>query len=418
MDMVQTLVRSVVRAFYTNPEDRRMIIIIDALVRHTTLRDDDLSYLVHLNGKDLHKVCGKLKEDHLLQIHMRPELEKDKDKPRNRTYYYIDYRQAVDAIKYRTFLLDKKVQGESTPQQEKKEYFCPLCKAEWTMLDVVDNNDPVRGFLCHRCNTVLIFDPDREAGGHELSTRLNSQIKFIIEVLPKLDTITIPDADFETLYSQAAPVYRDEANRVAPSIAVESLGKPTAVRGMANTGPQSIAISITDTDGPTEAEKEAERARKEEVAQMNALPEWHTRSTVSGLSFGGGANSTSGVKTDDDSVKMPDESVGDTSHDKAMEELFKTLQKSQAEEARRKAEKEAEEDDEDGEEDEESEDEEFVEISANISSIGEKRLASSGPTSAADTPTSEDRPPKKVKLAEPTNGGESEDEDEMQFEDV
>ncbi|KAI1469979.1 uncharacterized protein F4812DRAFT_308850 [Daldinia caldariorum] len=414
MEMVQTLVRSVVRAFYTNPEDRRMILIIDALVRHTTLRDNDLSYLMHLNTKDLHRICGKLREDHLLQIHLRPEIREGKDKPQNRIYYYIDYRQAIDAIKYRTFLLDKKVQGEATPQQEKKEYFCPLCKAEWTMLDVVDNNDPVRGFLCHRCNTVLIFDPDREAGGHELSTRLNSQIKFIIEVLPKLDAVTIPDVDFETLLSQAAPVFRDEANKIAPSVVAESLAKPTAVRGMANTGPQSIAISITDTDGPTDAEKEAERARKEEVAQMNALPEWHTRSTVSGLSFGG-ANSTLAVK-DDTSDKKPDELVGDASHDKAMEELFKSLQKSRDEEARRKAEQEAEEEDEDVEE---SEDEEFVEISANVSSTGDKRPASSGPTSAADTPASEDRPSKKVKLEEPVNrGGDSEDEDDVQFEDV
>ncbi|KAI1482917.1 hypothetical protein F4774DRAFT_369560 [Daldinia eschscholtzii] len=415
MEMVQTLVRSVVRAFYTNPEDRRMILIIDALVRHTTLRDNDLSYLMHLNTKDLHRICGKLKEDHLLQIHLRPEIREGKEKPQNRIYYYIDYRQAIDAIKYRTFLLDKKVQGESTPQQEKKEYFCPLCKAEWTMLDVVDNNDPVRGFLCHRCNTVLVFDPDREAGGHELSTRLNSQIKFIIEVLPKLDAVNIPDVDFETLLSQAAPVYRDEANKIAPSVVVESLAKPTAVRGMANTGPQSIAISITDTDGPTEAEKEAERARKEEVAQMNALPEWHTRSTVSGLSFGGGSNSAVAAKKDETGDKKPDELVGDASHDEAMEELFKNLQKSQAEEARRKAEQEAEEDDEDVEE---SEDEEFVEISANVSSTGDKRPASSGPTSAADTPTSEDRPSKKVKLEEPANGGDSEDEDDVQFEDV
>ncbi|KAI8964870.1 hypothetical protein F5Y11DRAFT_58130 [Daldinia sp. FL1419] len=417
MDMVQTLLRSVARAFLLEDDEIRLVLILDAVIRHTTIRDDDLSYLMHLNTKDLHRICGRLREEHFLQVHTRPELREGKDKPQNRIYYYIDYRQAIDAIKYKTFLLDKKVQGDATPQQEKKEYFCPLCKAEWTMLDVVDNSDPVRGFLCHRCNTVLVFDPDREAGGHELSTRLNNQIKFIIEVLPKLDTIDIPDVDFETLFSQATPVYRDQANKLTPSTVVDSLVKPTAVRGMANTGPQSIAISITDTDGPTEAEKEAERARKEEVAQMNALPEWHTRSTVSGLSFAGDTKPTSAIKTDDNTDKKSDELVGDSSHDKAMEELFKNLQKSQAEEARRKAEQEAEEEEEE-EEESEDEDEEFVEISANVSSTGEKRPASSGPTSAADTPASDDRPSKKVKVEEPANGGESEDEDDMQFEDV
>lgn len=413
--MAQTLVRSVARAFYTDPEERRQILIIDALVFHSTLRDDDLSLLMHLNTKDLHRICNKLREDRLLQVHARSEIREGKEKASSRTYYYIDYRQAIDAIKYRTFMVDKKVQGESTPAQEKKEYFCSVCQAEWTALEVLDNSDPVRGFLCHRCNSLLKFDPDRQAGGHEKSTKLNSQLKFIIEVLPKLDTVTIPEADFEATLAQAIPVVRNATNQVAASVAADT-EKPAAVKGLANTGPQSIAISITDTDGPTEAEKEAERLRKEEVANMNALPSWHTTSTVTGLSFAGSAKGAKDAKADGDQLKKSDESAVDATHDEAMDELFKTLQKSQQEEARRKQE---EEDDEDEDEDEEeSEPEEFVDISANVSSTGEKRFASSGSTSAADTPASEDRPSKRVKVEEPTPNGDSEDEDDMQFEDV
>ncbi|KAI0377424.1 hypothetical protein F5Y04DRAFT_273093 [Hypomontagnella monticulosa] len=414
MDMAQTLVRSVARAFYTDPEERRQILIIDALVFHSTLRDDDLSLLMHLNTKDLHRICNKLREDRLLQVHARSEIREGKEKASSRTYYYIDYRQAIDAIKYRTFMIDKQVQGESNTTQEKKEYFCDFCKAEWTSLDVLNNHDPNRGFLCHTCNTVLRFDPDRQAGGHELSNRLNNQLKFIIEVLPKLDTVTIPEADFEATLANAIPVVRNATNQVAASVAADT-EKPAAVKGLTNTGPQSIAISITDTDGPTEAEKEAERLRKEEVANMNALPSWHTTSTVTGLSFAGNAKAAKDAKADGDPLKKSDDSAVDATHDQAMDELFKTLQKSQQEEARRKQE---EEDDDEDEDEGESEGEEFVDISANVSSIGEKRFASSGPTSAADTPTSDDRPNKRVKVEEPTSNGDSEDDDDMQFEDV
>ncbi|KAI2602430.1 hypothetical protein GGR54DRAFT_624391 [Hypoxylon sp. NC1633] len=412
MDMAQTLVRSVARAFFTLPEDRRMILIVDALVLHSTLRDDDLSYLMNLNTKDLHRVCRRLEEERFLMIHYRSEVREGKEKPSPRTYYYIDYRQAIDAIKYRTFKLDKKVQGDAIPAQEKKEYFCTFCKSEWTMLEVLDNVGP-HGFLCHRCGSLLNFDPDREAGGHEVSTRLNSQLKFIIDVLPKLDTAAIPEGDFETAHAAAIPVVRDAANQVAPSVVVESLAKPTAVKGMANTGPQSIAISITDTDGPTEAEKEAERARKEEAAQMNALPSWHTTSTVTGLSYAGNTNPAALPKADEDDAKKPDELATDAAHERQIQELFRSL-----EEANRRKELEDEEE-EDEDDDAESEGADFVDISTNVSSMGEKRLASSGPTSAADTPGSEERPFKKVKvLQEPTNGGESEDDDDVQFEDV
>lgn len=31
-----------------------------------SLRDDDLSYLMQVNNKDLHKICGKLREDRFL----------------------------------------------------------------------------------------------------------------------------------------------------------------------------------------------------------------------------------------------------------------------------------------------------------------------------------------------------------------
>ena len=62
MDLAVDLVKSVLRAFYSTRE----ILVIDALVLHRTIRDDDLSYLMNLNTKDLHKLCGKLREDRLL----------------------------------------------------------------------------------------------------------------------------------------------------------------------------------------------------------------------------------------------------------------------------------------------------------------------------------------------------------------
>lgn len=387
-----------------------MILIVDAIVLHSTLRDDDLSYLMNLNTKDLNRICGKLEEERLLRTHHRQEIREGKERANSRKYYYIDYRQAIDAIKWRTYKLDKAVQGDAVVPTEKKEYFCNRCNAEWTQLDVLDYVDTERGFMCHRCANILTFDPNRQAGGHELSTRLNNQLKFITDVLPKLDTAAIPESNFEAAYAAAIPVVRDAANQVAASVAVET-AKPTAVKGMANTGPQSIAISITDTDGPTEAEQEAERQRKEQVAQMNALPSWHTTSTVTGLSYSGNTNPTAVLRTDEGDAKKPDELDMDDEYDRQVAEALALVGQQNLTRAQ-----EEEEEDED-EDDEDDEGEEFEDVSANVSSVGEKRPTSSGPTSAADTPAS-DRPSKKVKVEEPANDGDSEDDDDVQFEDV
>jgi transcription initiation factor TFIIE subunit alpha len=34
-----------------------------------SLRDDDLAYLMAINTKDLHKICGKLREDRFLTVY-------------------------------------------------------------------------------------------------------------------------------------------------------------------------------------------------------------------------------------------------------------------------------------------------------------------------------------------------------------
>jgi transcription initiation factor TFIIE subunit alpha len=340
-------------------------------------------------------------------------LREGQQRPTNRTYYYIDYRQAIDAIKWRVYHLDKAVQGNAKPASEKKEYFCRRCNAEWTQMEVLDKVDPIKGFLCHRCDNVLVFDPEHEAGGHEQSTRLNNQLRFITDMLPKLDAMVVPENTFEIAHSAARPVVRDATNQAAPSIVVEDPSRPTAVRGMENTGPQSIAVDITESEGPTEAERKAERERKEKIAEANALPSWHVQSTVTGASYEG-VNPLPVAKTEhEEDAKKPADQVDDTMHSEEVTNLFEMLARQQAEEARRK---EAEAEDSDEEEDDDEE-EEFEDITNNASSVGEKRLASSGTTSAADTPASEERPPKKVKVEEPTNDMDSEDED-VAFEDV
>jgi transcription initiation factor TFIIE subunit alpha len=412
MDLAQTLVRSVARAFYDPREqDTRHIVIIDALITHSALRDDDLSYLIALNSKDMKKICSTLQQDRLIRTHTRSELREGQQKAVPRTYYYIDYRQAIDAIKWRVYQLDKSVQGNAVPATEKKEYFCTYCKAEWTQMEVLDNASE-QGFRCHRCGTVLVHDPERQAGGHEQSTRLNNQLKFITDILPQLDSVHIPDNTFEVALEAARPVVRDATNQVAPSVVVESTDKPTAVRGMADTGPKSIAISITASDGPSEAEKDAERTRKEKVAQQNALPEWHTTSTVTGVSYDGTANADAAKHKVEDKNTSAD--ALNAKEDAELDDLFARLRQQQEAEAARKA---AEEEEEEEEEDEDEEFEDAIPTGGNTSSAGEKRAVSSGDTSAVDTPASDDKPSKKVKVEEPAGDGES-DEEDMAFEDV
>jgi transcription initiation factor TFIIE subunit alpha len=64
MDIAKSLVKCVARAFY----DTRHILVLDALMIHNALRDDELARLLGLVTKDVHKLCGKLREDRMITV--------------------------------------------------------------------------------------------------------------------------------------------------------------------------------------------------------------------------------------------------------------------------------------------------------------------------------------------------------------
>ncbi|EPE09757.1 transcription initiation factor iie subunit alpha [Ophiostoma piceae UAMH 11346] len=361
MDLAKNLVRSVARAFY----ETRHILIVDALVIHSAIPSDDLAYLVDINTKDLYKLCQKLREDRLITSHSRPELREGQTRPFNRLYFYIDYRQAIDAIKWRVYKIDKDLQGPVVPPSEKKEFFCDHCKAEWTQMEVLDSVGPT-GFTCHRCGSVLRHGDSGQSGGHERSTRMNSQFKFITDLLPKIDSVVIPDNNFDIAYNNKRPVMRAATHATTASVGVDAMNRPTAVRGMANTGPSTLSVSIQAGSGPSEEEKAQELARREQAAKQNALPEWMSNSTITGDAFKTDLNK--GVLKLSNDVKDPTlNPKADQETDAQLEDYFAKLKRQAAEEEARKAQAAEDDDDDDDEDDEDMEFEDVVQESGNNS---------------------------------------------------
>ncbi|KAK0635531.1 hypothetical protein B0T17DRAFT_503056 [Bombardia bombarda] len=274
MEVAQTLVRSVMRAFYTTQE----ILIIESLVTHSALRDDDLAYLMKLNLKDLHKVCAGLRDARFLTVHVRPEVQQGKTRPINRTYYFIDYRQTIDAIKWRVYKTDKDMQVIAHPADETKEYFCPRCTAQWTQMEVLDSVSTA-GFVCQRCSGLLELSKEREAPGHQQLSRMNNQFKFMTDMLQEVDKVVVPECSFDTALQSARPIVREAIHEVLASVPVDTaLNKPSAVKGLANTGPKTMQVTISD--GNDELEHQEDRKRKERLLRENALPSWMTESSV------------------------------------------------------------------------------------------------------------------------------------------
>ncbi|KAI9780035.1 MAG: hypothetical protein M1839_007017 [Geoglossum umbratile] len=277
MDLAKSLVKIVARAFY----ETKHILVIDALMIHSALRDDDLAHLLGMQTKELHKLCGKLKEDRLLAVHSRPEAREGTQRPINRTYYFVDFRETIDAIKYRAHKITKEVESSLRTTEEKKDFVCPRCKSRYSLMDVLDNPAP-DGFNCHKCGHLLDREDENvgDSSGQKTLSRLFDQLNSIIKLLQQIDEVYIPDNDFESAFSNAIPVSRNQIINPTGPTAIAPVA-PTAVRGDANTAAQ-LEVQLTSASEKSAAELAAEQARKAAVAAQNQVPVWYTNSTVTG----------------------------------------------------------------------------------------------------------------------------------------
>ncbi|EEH07696.1 transcription factor spTFIIE alpha subunit [Histoplasma capsulatum G186AR] len=281
MDLASSLIRTVVRAFY----ETRHILVIDALFIHSVLHPEDLAHLLGMQQKDLRKLCARLREDRLIAVHSRPEIRDGQTRPVNREYYYIPLYPVVDAIKYRVSRLTSIIKAQYTPTAERKEYVCTRCGAEWTQLEVLSRIGP-DGFECHRCGATLERADEVEGGtgadrtGHEKNSKLMAQLDKMLKLLKQIDSVDVPENDFETAWEHKVDVIRNQyTNPTRPGVAYTS-NRQAAVRGISKTDASSLEVSLTSSAEKSAAEQAEEAARKAALEKQNALPVWHTHSTV------------------------------------------------------------------------------------------------------------------------------------------
>ena len=238
-------------------------------------------------------------------------------RPINKEYCFVDFHATIDAIKYKVYHLTEKVKELYRPVQEKKDYYCPTCRAQWTQLEVLDKVGPM-GFECHRCGGLLEREVVNEGDvtGHEKQTKLMSQLDGFINLLQKIDFLDVPSNEFEKAMSLRVVVERDRGNNI--TVPVQDLDrKKGAVMGTAP-APTQFSVSVIANTETTAAERAEEERKKAVIAEQNTMPIWHTTSTVNGAStvklpVNGDAQDTTSFSVNDEEedkkndIKLDDE---------------------------------------------------------------------------------------------------------------
>lgn len=112
-----------------------------------------------------------------------------------KTYYYIDYKEFVDVVKWKMYKMQTIVRDNLRTESENKGYVCPNCDKQFSPLDVlsmVDMSDQL--FHCDMCENILEENDNAEnvKGSQQILTRLREQSQPIITLLKQTDSIVIP----------------------------------------------------------------------------------------------------------------------------------------------------------------------------------------------------------------------------------
>lgn len=280
-DSVRSLIRFVSRGFYSSP----YVLILDAVLRHSVLSEDDLIHLIGIKRKELRSLCNRLVEDRLLINHIQRE-DNGQQKYVTRTYFYIHVTEAIDSIKWKVHTMVNQLKQEMSSFGNPQGYVCPRCGKKVSQLDAISLlSEDKTEFICDVCQGVLIEDDSSQQAilKQEKLEDLMSQIDPIIKYLKIIDDSQIQDNDFESSLLQAIPAQSTTAAQYTLSNKVSSKSRSGInAQAMQNATARSQAtlhVSITANDENYEREQ-LEKERRRQKLEQNALPSWHSNSTV------------------------------------------------------------------------------------------------------------------------------------------
>lgn len=294
-DITRSLIRFVVRAFHS----RSCILVADAVMLHSVLSEDDLIHLLGIPRKELRAYCARLVEDRLLLTHVQKE-ENYQQRLANRTYYYIHITEAIDAIKWKVHSIVSTIKDEMSSFGNPHGYLCPRCGRKVSQLDAISLlSDDKSSFVCDQCGGVLVEDDSslKASVKQERLEKLMIQIDPIISYLKKIDNSNIEDNNFEMALTKAIPAQSGSAALYNLS------GRGSSKKGQMSQSLQNAAskanatlhVSITASDENYEREQQEKEERRQKLEQ-NALPSWHSASTVGQKDYNGEEEAKTEIK--------------------------------------------------------------------------------------------------------------------------
>ncbi len=141
-EALKKLVRYIIRAFYETEHH----LIIDLLVHHACIREEDLLELIKLDQKQLRSAINTLKSDKFVKSRMMMETTEE-GKVNKHNLYFLNYSTFVNVVKYKLDYMRRKIETEERDATSRASFKCARCVRSFTDLEAGELFDPYTGKL-------------------------------------------------------------------------------------------------------------------------------------------------------------------------------------------------------------------------------------------------------------------------------
>ncbi len=188
-EALKRLVRYASRGFYSTEH----AIIIDMLVHHPCIKEDDLCELIKFERKALRGLINTLKTDKFVKSKVRIETTSE-GKQSHHSYYFINYSSFVNVVKYKLDHIRRKIETEERESTSRASFKCPDCLNTYTDLEADQLFDMATGkFLCTFCRCEVEEEasslPRKDA--RTLMVKFNEQLEPLFSLLREVEDIKL-----------------------------------------------------------------------------------------------------------------------------------------------------------------------------------------------------------------------------------
>lgn len=193
-DILKRLVLTVVKSFYETEHTA----IVNLLVKHTCVKEDDLSDLLKFDKKQLRNMLTRLRNDKLIKQRVYKGKQTDTGATITFNYFFIDYKLFVNVVKYKLDHIRNKIEHDEREATNRPSFVCTQCNKRYSDLEIDRLLDPMTGNLhCEFCGSSIdedTTDVEQKQNSRSLLALFNEQMELIFVLLRGCEKVKLaPD---------------------------------------------------------------------------------------------------------------------------------------------------------------------------------------------------------------------------------